>query len=371
MKKRGDELGEMAPLLRAAQPLGELSAGERARVKACIRGTLRRSTGAPRILRLSRVVAAAAFVLMGAGALSAAVRYGIIPWIPTSRRPAPASPTANAEFGARPKRPTTVKNVPVLAPEAAIVSPSPSESSPRPLTAVKPTSLPVPTRVPGRALARAPIDRAWPTAAEPVSPAPSTLTPAAFAASVPPFPSRAEPAPSPKVAPTPVVLSKSVESDEHMALGRALRRLRHDHDAEGALTILGDLARSHPGGSLALERGNLEVEALLTLGRDEQALARLDGMALDELPRGAERRVVRGELRARARRWAEARDDFEHALSQASGQPAWRERALWGRAVTGLRLKDQASAHEDLRRYLELYPAGDHATEARRLLSTP
>jgi tetratricopeptide (TPR) repeat protein len=156
-----------------------------------------------------------------------------------------------------------------------------------------------------------------------------------------------------------------------MSLGRALRQLRREHDAEGALVILGELGRAHPDSRFALERSSLEVEALLALGRDGEALARLDGLPLDQLPRGAERYVVRGELRARAQRWSEARDDFQRALTLTSGQPTWSERALWGRAMARLRLQDREAALADLRTYMDRFPSGRYAREAARLLGTP
>ncbi len=167
------------------------------------------------------------------------------------------------------------------------------------------------------------------------------------------------------------VASSIVESDEQMSLGRALRRLRREHDAEGALVILGQLGRAYPDSRFAFERSSLEVEALLSLGRDGEALGRLDGLPLDQLPRGAERYVVRGELRARAQRWSEARDDFQHALSLTSGQPAWSERALWGRAMAHLRLQNRESATADLRTYVDRFPSGKYVKEAARLLATP
>jgi hypothetical protein len=92
-------------------------------------------------------------------------------------------------------------------------------------------------------------------------------------------------------------------------------------------------------------------------------------MALDDLPRSAERTLLRGELRARFQRWPEARDDFEHALARSSGTPVWHERALWGRGVARLRTGDRAGGQADLKRYLATYSSGQHAAEAERLLA--
>ena len=99
-------------------------------------------------------------------------------------------------------------------------------------------------------------------------------------------------------------------------LGQALRSLRNDHDPLLALDTLARHAALFPHSPLASERSMLEVEALLALGRHDEALARLDGMSLDNTPRSAERHVMRGELRARAQRWREAAADFDQALAQ-------------------------------------------------------
>jgi len=152
-------------------------------------------------------------------------------------------------------------------------------------------------------------------------------------------------------------------------LGQALRSLRSDRDPAGALAILARHAALFPQSPLASERSALEVEALLALGRNDEALARLDRMSLDYTPRSAERHVVRGELRARARRWREAAADFDQALAQVKGTSAWKERALWGRAVTRTHAGDEAGARADLQRYLQLYPQGRFASGAARLLA--
>ena len=152
-------------------------------------------------------------------------------------------------------------------------------------------------------------------------------------------------------------------------LGQALRSLRNDHDPAGALDTLARHATLFPRSSLASERSVLEVEALLALGRRDEALARLDGMALDNTPRSAEHHVVRGELRARAERWREAGADFDLALARGRGTSPWQERALWGRAVTRTQAGDQAGARADLQLYLQIYPTGRFASEAARLLA--
>jgi tetratricopeptide (TPR) repeat protein len=152
-------------------------------------------------------------------------------------------------------------------------------------------------------------------------------------------------------------------------LGEALRNLRTQHNPAGALDILTRHAALFPQSSLASERSILEVEALLALARNDEALVRLDRMSLDNTPRSIERYVVRGELRARAQRWGEAGADFGLALANARRASTWQERALWGRAMARSHTGEQTGARVDLQNYLQLYPKGRFASQAAHLLS--
>lgn len=178
------------------------------------------------------------------------------------------------------------------------------------------------------------------------------------------------PAPQPPaIAP---VVAKMVEppsqptlSDQALFL-QAMRRMRSLGDASGALALLQEHARFYPRSGLAGERKELEVEALLALHRNGEALATLDSMSVEDLPRAGERLVVRGELRAAAKRWLDASTDFDQALSMVSGSPAWHERALWGRAAARLRCGERESGLADMERYLDVYPRGRFAVEAAK-----
>jgi len=158
---------------------------------------------------------------------------------------------------------------------------------------------------------------------------------------------------------------KPVVSDS-VLFGQALRKLRNEKEPAAALSALEEHARTYPRSALSGERSALQVEALLALHRDHDALLKLDGMTLDELPRSGERFVVRGELRAAVRRWSDAKADFEHALTRVSGSPSWHERALWGRGVARLRCGEQEAGMADIERYRDLYPKGRFAAEASR-----
>jgi tetratricopeptide (TPR) repeat protein len=153
--------------------------------------------------------------------------------------------------------------------------------------------------------------------------------------------------------------------------GQALRKLRNENSPAEALAVLREHAQAFPHSPLGGERSALEVEALLALHRDREALRTLDGMALDQLPRSGERFVVRGELRAAARRWQEAKADFGRALASVTGSPAWHDRALWGRGVARLRSGEREAGLADIERYRDLYPRGRFAAEASILLSNP
>jgi tetratricopeptide (TPR) repeat protein len=153
-----------------------------------------------------------------------------------------------------------------------------------------------------------------------------------------------------------------------------MRALHGEHDAQAALALLDEHARRFSAGVLRSEAGVLRTEALLRLGRNDQALALLDAMPLLDLPNRTEHLVVRGELRAAHGRWREALGDFDAALL---GQPAVvgtrsevHQRALWGRASARSRLGDPQGARVDLDHYLLQYPNGRFARSAAELKGT-
>jgi hypothetical protein len=151
---------------------------------------------------------------------------------------------------------------------------------------------------------------------------------------------------------------------ESELLARALAKLRRDRDASGALTLLDEHARSFPNGALRLEADVARVDAELALGRNAEALALLERLPIDRLGRGAELRIIRGELLAR-RDPSQAVADFDRAL--ATGLPqGLEERALFGRAASRLRIGDEAGGRADLATYLAKYPNGRFAAQARQ-----
>jgi hypothetical protein len=397
-------LGEIAPLLDAARRIDSLSP-ERKRV---VRRRILRTTFGTGWLTLRMRPAAVAFALaalvVGGVAFAAAERLGLMSGIGK----APAVPSTSRPRSEKRHAPAATRPLSLRERQAAeVILPT----VPDPLLPTLPAASTFGWRVasdsvvakaggalaekavsgtaggaPGASVKRAGsvLRRIAYRAPIPVTPAPSNddvVEPLlGRPAATPVFAPSIAPA-APAVVPPPVFhgpaparpagLAKdelrSIPSDA-VLFGQAMRKLRLEHDPSSALTALQEHARAYPRSGLSAERTALEVESLLALHRDREALSRLDAMALDALPRGGERFVVRGELRAAARRWPEASADFDQALSRISGSPAWHERALWGRAVARLRCGEREAGLADVESYRDRYPDGRFAAEAARFL---
>jgi len=391
------QLGPLASFVRAAEPLEELTPAERERIRHRLHAAFCPSHRPAAVFRWSTVLAALGLLLAGGAVFAAAGHFGLIPW-PREAGPRIISSEQTAGHARRrPARgvaPSTTAPVPVA---------EPAPSQPAVVPVVGPAS-----SAPATASPRA--DRA--TRVTPVKEAPSQTgtaaspnarsthgeedrSPRSQVAAITPRsavePGLPQPSSVPAVAPeagprlallAPVTANERVARASHVTpaalptslngqamIAQAMRSLRNDHDPTGALEILTRHAALFPQSPLNSERSVLEVEALLAMGRRDEALLRLDRMSLDNTPRSAERYVVRGELRARAQRWSEAGVDFDQALAHGKGSPVWQERALWGRAATRTHTGDQAGARADLQIYLQLYPTGRFASEAARLLA--
>ena len=156
---------------------------------------------------------------------------------------------------------------------------------------------------------------------------------------------------------------------EARLLADARTRLQAEHDARGALALVAEHKQRFPKGALVVEARVTEVESLVTLGRRAEALAVLDALSLDKLPRAAELGVLRGELRAEAGRQRDAIADFAPCAASAGCRPETEERALYGRASCRERLGDRAGARADLERYLARFPQGRFARAVRAALA--
>lgn len=416
------QLGPLVSLVRAAEPLEELTVTERERIRHRLRAELLASNRRAAGFRWSTALAALGLLLAGGAVFAAAGHFGFIPW-PREARPRVDSEPAVGQARRRPARvvrpkpavaspPTgTIGEGAALPPqemaaiaETALARPAVAEpavappsarrlvapgtglamSAPAPSPARASHIRPAPASAPGATTNEAVRDGALPSprvsaiAPSKIAPSPVSepslvrpssgrfVAPGAGLAMSAPAPS---PARSSHATPAPAFAPGTATNGQAM-LGQALRSLRSDHDPVAALDILARHAALFPHSPLASERSVLEVEALLALGRRDEALARLDGMSLDNTPRSAERHVLRGELRARAQRWREAAADFDQVLEHGKGTSVWQERALWGRAVARTHAGNQAGARADLHTYLQLYPTGRFASEAARLLAT-
>jgi tetratricopeptide (TPR) repeat protein len=205
-------------------------------------------------------------------------------------------------------------------------------------------------------------------AAAPKPPAPPALPQSPRAAApAEPTPVAQEPAASVAAAavPSAAPAQSSPLGLEAASLEVALSALRAGGSggaARGLLAIDQHL-RAFPRGALELEARVARVDALLLLGRRQEARRELSALPIENVGRKNELRLIRAELRADGDCRA-ALSDFQ-VLVDASLAPAWAERALFGRGACLLELGDKAGAQRDFTRYLERFPAGRFAEQIR------
>jgi len=406
-------LGEIAPLLDAARVVDCLSPTQKKQVRKRIVRTLFRTRFLSFRVRLVPALAALGMLVIGGAAFAAAEHLGLIPMFKSmtpsapgsqpkqemrkrkgagaksvSRMGAPPEVSASESAPASPEETSLVlPDVPspllfpiaqastsgwaLLAevgdpPAAGLIKPGPSARR------ATPTSLSIRPR---RHLALATLATATSAQAAPQEMPASPPTDSERAQHVDPtvasgpLPTPAHDVvapPAPALAqPTGALALQPLPSDQSL-FAQAMRKLRMENNPSAALSALQEHARAYPRSSLSGERSAIEVEALLALHRDREALVRLDAMTLEDLPRSGERLVVRGELRAAARRWPEASADFDLALTRVSGSPSWNERALWGRGVARLHCGEREAGMADLETYHDRYPKGRFAAEAAK-----
>jgi hypothetical protein len=180
-------------------------------------------------------------------------------------------------------------------------------------------------------------------------------------------PGAAEPEPRPSVgAFTPPAPSQSSPLGlEAGSLEAALTALRGGGVARAtqALRQLDQHLREFPHGTLELEARVARVDALLVLGRRDDARRELSTLPIERVGRKSELRLIRAELRA-DQDCSAALSDFQVLVEQPL--PAvFAERALFGRGACLLRLGDNAGAERDFARYLERFPNGRFAAQIR------
>jgi hypothetical protein len=133
--------------------------------------------------------------------------------------------------------------------------------------------------------------------------------------------------------------------------------------ASKALAAIEQHLRTFPGGPLELEARVARVDALLVLGRRQEAKRELAALPIENVGRNRELRLIRAELRADDD-CRTALGDFQVLLDQPLA-PAWQERALFGRGACLLRLGERAAAERDFERYLQQFPSGRFAEQIR------
>lgn len=256
---------------------------------------------------------------------------------PGAGLPGPSIPNTTHKRVRRP-----VEQMPATQP----ASPQPSSPTSAPGPAAfqpQPSEWPGPTPVARATAATAPAPRVEPAGAD--------------------SPAAAEPKPGPTVSP-PGSRNSEVAAKY---LSEALRKLRVEHDAKAALSLLDRHGSALARNALGHEALILRVEALLVLGRQGDVLRLLDGAALSDVAASHSLLVTRGELRAAAHRCADGVGDFSLVLAE-SGQPE--RQALFGRAVCRRQLGDTAGAQADLERFRREFPTDPRLDELERRLGT-
>ena len=221
------------------------------------------------------------------------------------------------------------------------------------------------------------VVEAPPVLAAPVLPAPELPPPVAQHPMVSPerpVPRQRSTVKLASVAPAPFPMQARLPNadvaSESQAIGVALRKLRQNHDAQGALAALEQYRTAFPNGRLGAEAGLIRVEALLALNDRAAALRLLDDdSTVGHGPRARELLVLRGELRASANRCTEAVGDLGRSLS-ATPHDAVDERALFARASCLSRLHQFDAARSDLEQYQAHFPTGANAAVAASLLQS-
>lgn len=206
------------------------------------------------------------------------------------------------------------------------------------------------------------LDVAPPAQATPLIPPAATRTTDSGPVAVVPPSASPQPLVARASAPSPAV------SQEIREMDRAMGYLRRDRDAVSALGALDGYIGRYPHGVLEKEARLARIDALLLLGRDDQALQALELTSFDPGLRLTELLVIRAELRA-AKDCRRAEQDFGAALDRGPDARLL-ERILYGRGACRTKLQDFDGASDDVQRYLERFPAGSHADWARRWLAS-
>ena len=284
--------------LHQARNIGGLDSSQVARIERRLR---ERKVRARRTV-LWPSLAALAFVL-AAGATLAVAERGLrsLPLIGGFFAP-PSVPTTAAPKPEKRRRPAVprppAEDRSATAPPAPSLAPSPeSASGPAPILGTGPAEAakllapPVRQAVPRSLALRAPL-----TSREAARPNEGPQAPA--------------PTLSVAKAQDPIVA-------ESHSLASVIEPWHRTHNASAALALLDAHEQRYPDGRLHLETRMLRAEIYLSQGRETEALAVLDSLALSGIPRARELQTVRGELRIKAGRCPEGKRDLSDVLEKS------------------------------------------------------
>jgi hypothetical protein len=159
--------------------------------------------------------------------------------------------------------------------------------------------------------------------------------------------------------------SSSRLGQEAASLAAALSALKAGgkDNAWRALQGIDQHLQRFPRGALELEARVARVDALLIIGRRQEARRELSALPIERVGRKNELRLIRAELRADDD-CRTALSDFQVLVDQ-SLPDAWTERALFGRGACLLKLGEKAAAERDFGRYLARFPSGRFADQIR------
>jgi hypothetical protein len=154
--------------------------------------------------------------------------------------------------------------------------------------------------------------------------------------------------------------------DESTVLAKALVQMHARHDPEGALAMFEAYGFEYPNGALRGEAAVGQIEALLALERNAEAMALIEAMQREGfagVPRVSDLRLLHAELLGKLDRCNEALPAIgEYLLPSATSQQ--RERALVARASCRAQLGDIDGSRDDLQTYLREFPHGRFAPKA-------
>lgn len=177
-----------------------------------------------------------------------------------------------------------------------------------------------------------------------------------------------EPARTPRRMGKPAVKTVPAPEDSLLAesqlIAKAAQILRAQQNPEQALALLEEHAKTFSPPALADEARLLRIEALIAAQHTEQALTLLQKT---DAPRTDTQRLVEAQLLAQLQQCGEALKKLE-PLTVLTVSATVQEQALISRAACASVVGDFAGSQQALQHYLERFPSGRFAEQARQRL---